>query len=197
MRETIARLSMLAFVAVIIGTFSLGVVGAEAASTAFGVIAKSNAGEGKRERGPKIPPSDLRCSPPQFPAYDGEKLTCEPNPLPIGAGSYIIAPEGKIEGDIWGLPHEYTIIGGELNSVTGLGEIRLSNGQTIPITFVFRDAEFLALTVEFAIFNAAPTEYSGLLDASSPGSNIYDGDVVDVFGNELTFDLPGLRIVPQ
>ena len=202
MRNNIPRMFTLALVAMIIGSFSLGVMLAEAGSrsSAFGVIAKSRADGGKRDRGPKIPRSDIRCTPPESPAYDGEKLTCgeitDP-PLPAGAGSYIIAPEGIIEADIWGLPHLYTIVGGTLNSRTGEGIIELSNGQTMEIIFAYRDPEFLALTVKFAIFNAAETEYSGLMDASATGSNVYDGDLVDVFGNELTFDLPGLRIFPE
>lgn len=114
--------------------------------------------------------------------------------MPIGGGEYIIAPTGQIEGDIWGLEYLYSIAGGELNSRTGQGELRLTQGEPATITFAFRDPEFLALTIEFAIFGAAPTAYRGILDASSPGSNIYEGDLVDDFGNTLTFDFPGLQI---
>lgn len=192
MKPSVPRSFSIWLVAVIVGSLSLWVVNVEAETYVRGIIAKSKVGAG-HERERQIPRSDVRCSPPEIPAYDGAELTCTPIQLPT-ASSYIIFPVGHIEGDIWSLEYTYTIEGGQLDTRTGEGEILLNQSQKAIITFVHRDPEFLALTIKFGIFGGAPSEYSGILDATSPGSNIYEGDLNDVFGNTLTFDLPGLQI---
>lgn len=171
-------------IAVLVGTLSLSNVSAEP---------QNSGNRGKNSR------SELSCNPSsQILTYDGEELSCEkigliPNKSLVG-GEYNIAPRGQIEGDIWGLQEFFTIEGGHLNTQSGHGQIQLSQNNHATITFVFRDPEFLAITLELAVFGAAPTSFSGILDATAPGSNIYEGDLEDIFGNTLTFDFPGLVI---
>lgn len=140
-----------------------------------------------------FPASTLNCSPNQIPTYDGTDLVCGKMDSLL-ASTYEIAPVGQLIGDLWGLEYVYQVAGGTLNSRTGKGEMVLGQGLTAEITYAYVTPEFVALKIEFGVFGSAPTAFTGILDATSPGSQIYEGDLVDEFGNEITFDFPGIQL---
>lgn len=162
--------------------------------TTSSVAWSSDADTGEHPRtGKAFPTSTLSCTSNQIPTYNGTDMECGSMETVLPS-TYDIAPTGQVIGDLWGLEYVYQIAGGSLNSRTGKGEIVFGQGLTGTITFAYVNPEFIALTVEFGVFGSAPSTFSGILDATTPGSQIFEGDLVDDFGNELTFDFPGLQL---